>query len=471
MRGGASYAGSGRLSDGGIGRQGVGARPAGRRLPFTRARDSHFGCRSRSPPTFRAGSGPDRKYRSSSSGIIDLTENRDRHGGLALVGFAISSSGGPLALASIYLIPSTTPPRLEGVIALAGLLLFLAPLSIWLGFTREIASSGGLYSFVREATGRKIAVLHGILWSVSYLLYLPFTVADIVYLLLPEILAISPSAARLLEIGIPVVITATIASGKRGPVYLLAGLALAQLVVLALFVMPLIGGTPSALGTSPIRVSVRPLPVLEAVGGTSLLFVCSSLVLYLGGEAKGDATAIRKALVRGLAIVVALAVPSAFAIGRWLTPQIIASAVPGYALALQSTGRIAAVVVGIASLASLAGLVIAEYLALIRLWGAMLRFHWRRSTAMIGAFFIAADAVSLIDPARFYAIAIVPSLAALYASQLIVFLVYPRFRRKHGGMRLGSWLAVVVAVAWALYGLYIALAPSPPSGGSAASAY
>jgi amino acid transporter len=39
----------------------------------------------------------------------------------------------------------------------------------------EIASSGGLYTFVERAAGRRVALAHGVAWILSYFLDLPFT--------------------------------------------------------------------------------------------------------------------------------------------------------------------------------------------------------------------------------------------------------------------------------------------------------
>jgi hypothetical protein len=63
--------------------------------------------------------------------------------------------------------------------------------------------------------------------------------------------------------------------------------------------------------------------------------------------------------------------------------------------------------------------------------------------------FIAADAISLINPERFYNDLLKPSLAALYVSQLVVFAAFPRFRR--GGIAV---VAAGVASALAVWGLY-----------------
>ena len=62
--------------------------------------------------------------------------------------------------------------------------------------------------------------------------------------------------------------------------------------------------------------------------------------------------------------------------------------------------------------------VIIEYLALGRLAHAMLRTPLRPTLAAIAVPFIAADAISLINPQRFYDDLLRPSLVALFLSQL-----------------------------------------------------
>jgi hypothetical protein len=69
--------------------------------------------------------------------------------------------------------------------------------------------------------------------------------------------------------------------------------------------------------------------------------------------------------------------------------------------------------------------------------------------AWIAVPFVGADAISLIDPDRFYDDLIKPSLGALFVSQLVVFALFPRFRR--GPLALG---AAGVASALAVWGLY-----------------
>jgi hypothetical protein len=92
---------------------------------------------------------------------------------------------------------------------------------------------------------------------------------------------------------------------------------------------------------------------------------------------------------------------------------------------------------------------VAEYLALARL------LHWLHGVAvgswlrLIAIPFIAADAISLVDPERFYADLLKPSLVALFTSQAVVFLVYPRFRRTPGAAAVAA-----VGCALAAYGLY-----------------
>jgi hypothetical protein len=65
--------------------------------------------------------------------------------------------------------------------------------------------------------------------------------------------------------------------------------------------------------------------------------------------------------------------------------------------------------------------------------------------------FLAAAAISLINPDRFYSDLLNLSLGALFISQLIVFLVFPRFRQ--GALAIGAAAVASGLVAWGLYTL------------------
>jgi amino acid transporter len=70
----------------------------------------------------------------------------------------VTSFGGPLALAALYAPDSVTGASAAAGLAMAGAVaLFAAPLVIWLRYARRVSGSGGLYSFVEEAAGRRVA--------------------------------------------------------------------------------------------------------------------------------------------------------------------------------------------------------------------------------------------------------------------------------------------------------------------------
>jgi hypothetical protein len=129
--------------------------------------------------------------------------------------------------------------------------------------------------------------------------------------------------------------------------------------------------------------------------------------------------------------------------------------VPAATIAKYYSGRPLEVAVTLAIAAGTLAIIVAEYLALGRL------LHWlhdiplQRVLVWIAVPFVVADAFSLIDPEGFYDKLLEPSLGALFVSQLIVFLVFPLFRR---GVR---WLPLVgVASALAVWGFYTLVAGS-----------
>jgi hypothetical protein len=182
-----------------------------------------------------------------------------------------------------------------------------------------------------------------------------------------------------------------------------------------------------------------------------LLFVCASLPLYLGAEVRGGGRTVRRALAAAVAIVGAALLVAALPLAS-VPDSLRDAAVPGAAIAQAYSGRGLAVVVGLLTAGSALALIVAEYLALGRL------LHWlhgppvRTAIAWAAVPFVALDAISLIDPDRFYDDLIKPSLGALFVAQLIVFLCFPRFRRGLVGLA-----AAAVASGVAVWGLYTLL--------------
>jgi hypothetical protein len=224
----------------------------------------------------------------------------------------------------------------------------------------------------------------------------------------------------------------------------LLAVGLAQLVLLLV-----LGGV--MLANVPARFAAQPEadPTARAVAGTALLFICSSLPLYLGAEVRGRSRTVR----RGLAFAVAVVGLCFFvaALGMSTVPNALFEfPLPAAAIAKYYSGRPLEVAVALGIGVGTLALIVAEYLALGRL------LHWlhgvplRRVLVWIAGPFVVADAISLIDPEAFYDKLLKPSLGALFISQLIVFLVFPLFLR---GLR---WIPLVaVASGLAAWGFYI----------------
>jgi amino acid transporter len=113
----------------------------------------------------------------------------------------------------------------------AAVALFAVPLAIWLRYARHINSSGGLYSFVEAAAGRRIALVQAGFWIVSYLLYLLYTTTQIVYDTLPAVLPGERRYQRLLEIAIPVALAGVMIAGRRATLLVTGALAAGQLAI------------------------------------------------------------------------------------------------------------------------------------------------------------------------------------------------------------------------------------------------
>jgi hypothetical protein len=363
------------------------------------------------------------------------------------LGLATASIGGPLALVSLY-VPGADGSTLGLTTTLAAIV-FLAPLGIWYGYSNRVASRAGLTAFVDAAAGRRAAWAHAAIWSLSYFLYLPYTVTFIVYDLLPVVFpGIAPYRASL-ELLLPVAITILVLGPVRFLFVALFALAAGQLTLMLAL------GTIAYAHTSAAKGQLHAHS--RGVGDVALLFVCASLPLYFGAEVAGGGRTIRPALVGSFVTVAALAVFVAIPLGRVPT-DIRDSEIPGLALAQTYAGRGFSIAVGLGTAASVAVLIVLEYLALGRLWVALLGVPLRPVLAFIAVPFIAADAISLVDPGGFYSTLLRPSLVALFVAQLVVFAVYPRFRRLHERLRPVDLAAATIAAALMIYGIYTAIA-------------
>ncbi len=369
---------------------------------------------------------------------------------LLFVGFAIASIGGPLALANF--LPGVAGDEAIGsaglVVALA-VAVFAAPLTLWLVYSRRVVSPGGLTAFVDAAAGRPAALVHGWIWALAYFLYLPYTITFVVYDVLPPVFPGIVPYRWVLELFFPVAIVVLVLAPLRLALVSLLVVGLAQLVLLLV-----LGGV--TLANVPARFAAAPEadPTARAVAGTALLFICSSLPLYLGAEVRGRSRTVRRGLVFAVAVVGLCFF--VVALGMSTVPRVLLEfPVPAAAIAKYYSGRSLEVAVALGIAVGTLALIVAEYLALGRL------LHWlhglplRRVLLWIAVPFIAADVISLVNPEEFYDKLLKPSLGALFISQLIVFLVFPLFQR---GLR---WLPLVaIASGLAGWGFYILVSGS-----------
>jgi amino acid transporter len=362
------------------------------------------------------------------------------------VGFAIASIGGPIAL--LTLLPGTAGEGIDsaGLVVVLALAVFAVPLGIWLSYSHRIVSPGGLSAFVQAAAGRRAALAHGWIWALAYFLYLPYTVTFVVYDLLPPVFPGISAYRTSLELVLPVALVAVVLAPVR---WVLAGLGvLAAAQIVAMFVLA--GVEFSRASTTSFATQPGLNTIGRATGGTALLFVCASLPLYLGAEVRGGSRTVRRGLVAAVAVVGAAFLVAAIPLAG--VPYALRdAAVPGAAIAQAYAGRGLAIAVGLLTAGSTLALIVAEYLALARL------LHWlhgppvRSLLRWIAVPFVAADAISLVNPGRFYNDLLTPSLGALFVSQLLVFLVFPRFRRSP--LAIAAATIASTLAAWGLYTL------------------
>jgi hypothetical protein len=377
----------------------------------------------------------------------------------ALAGVAVASFGGPLALAAL-----NAPSIAGGAITSAGLSMVLAaaafgfPLAVWLGYARHVSSSGGLYAFTEAAAGRRVALVQACVWAFSYLLYVVYTTAQIVYDLLPVVLPAEQRYQTVLEVVIPVALTGVMIAGRRVALLVIGLIAAGQLAL----AVALSGVTLANLSTpaSSFGSSAPAGSLAIASGQTALLYICGSLPFFLGGELGGDLRRQFATMRRGVvgahlatAVVIIAAVAPLAA-----DPALAGTEIPGMAVAERFVGHDFAVAVGIGVAVSTAAVILIEYLALSRLTVAVTAWPVRRVLIGIGVIMVAVGPVLLINPDQIYDDLVTPSLFALWLSQLITFAVYPLFVARRGG-RPGPAVALAAAAsALAVYGLWTTIA-------------
>ena len=363
---------------------------------------------------------------------------------------AIVSIGGPLALAALYV-----PGLVRDASASAGLVTVIAPLAfafpllIWLRYAREIASSGGLFSFVEAAAGRRVALVQAAIWTVSYLLYLVYTTVYVVYDVLPSVLPGVRPYRSTLEVAIPILLALVVIAGRSPAVLVLVVFAVGQLVLVALLAVVAIAhahpmssfGTTSAAGD-----------IATASGNTALLFVCGSLPFFFGGEVARPERTIRRGLVAAYVLVAVAVVAAVFPLAA--NPAFTRADIPGVSLVSVYIGHGAGVAVGVGVAASIVGVMLVEYLALTRLMHAVRGVGITTASRLIAIPLVIGGPLSLIDPDRFYDDLLKPSLIALWLSQIIVVAVFPLFLRARNALRPQGIVLALGGTALMVFGLY-----------------
>jgi hypothetical protein len=370
---------------------------------------------------------------------------------------AVTSLGGPLALAALFA-PSIAARATSsaGLAMVAAAVAFAVPLWLWLDYSRvgrgpETSGPGGLYDFTRAAAGQRVALIQAGLWLVSYILYLMYTTAQIVYDTLPAVLPGEVRYQGLLEVVIPVALAAVMIAGRAVALLVIGMLAAGQLILAVV-----VGGLTLANIATPAGTFGGSAPAGSAAiasGQTALLYICGSLPFFLGGEA--SKVHIRQGLVGAYLATVAVIVLAVAPLAA--DPAIARAQIPGMEVAQRFAGHGLAVTVGIGVVASIAGVMLVEYLALSRLVTALTAWPLRRILVGIGVVMVAFGPVVLINPVRIYDDLITPSLVALWLSQLVVFAVYPRYAASRGRRKAPAWLLAAACVAFAGYGVWTAI--------------
>jgi amino acid transporter len=374
-------------------------------------------------------------------------------GSLAFLGVCIASFGGPLALAALagpVLVTGTAASA--GLVMVAAAVIFGLPLLLWLRYSRDIASAGGLYAFVEAAAGRPAALAQAGLWVVSYLLYVIYTPASIVYETLPVVWPGVTSYQPMLEIALPIALAVVLLTGRAVTLAVIGLVAVSQLVLVGyLAVVALRHDAPASAFAAHGSVS----DLAGSSGRTALLYVCGSLPLFLGGEVARPTRTIRRCLLLAFAVVVTGVVAAVSPLAD--NPAFTQAAIPGVSMVRVFAGNRMSVVVGVGVAVSVAGVMLVELVALSRLLHAVTGRSVDTMVKALAGVLVVSGPLSLLDPQRLYDLLIKPSLLALWVSQLVVFLAFPLYLVRRGVLRPAHVGLAVGASTFAVYGFYVAL--------------
>jgi hypothetical protein len=252
---------------------------------------------------------------------------------------------------------------------------------------------------------------------------------------------------------LPVAIVAGVALALSGVLWALLASAVVQLGFLATLGVVVLSHNGAHHTLSPQH-GAR--PVLAGAATISLLFVCASLPLFLGGEVRGRTRTVRRGLVGAFAVTAALFLFAAIPFATLAGSHALGEEIPGLAVLDDFGHHSLAVATGTVAIVSVVGLIVAEFLALTRLLPTMLGIQVRTALIAVSIPFIALDAISLIAAERFSHDALRPSLAALYISQILVFAVFPLMRARRTGFPPAAEVALAAGASALMgYGLYL----------------
>lgn len=371
-------------------------------------------------------------------------------GPLAFLGVTVASFGGPLALAALYAPTIVTDTGgSAGLVTVGAAVVFCVPLVVWLRYARHVSTSGGLYGFAVAAVGRRVGLVQAALWTVSYLLYLVYTTAAVVYETLPAVLPGVRVYRPVLEVLLPIALATILLAGRAVTLAVLGALAAGQLVLVGVLAAVTVGHDAPAASFTAHQPAAS---LATATGFVALLYVCGSLPLFLGGEVARPTRTVRRGLITGYALTAGGVVAAVFPIAA--NPAFTHAPIPGMSMARVFSGTSLAVAVGLGVAASTTGVMLVEYLALTRLLHAVTGRSTRSMARVIAVPLVLAGPVSLIDPDGFYEALLKPSLIALWLSQLIVVAAYPWFAARHGRLRPADVLLASAAVAFTVFGMY-----------------
>jgi len=345
------------------------------------------------------------------------------------------SSIAPLSSTAALLTVAMEQALASTPIAVAlGVALYGLWVAIGYGYSSVIASYGGTYDFARASAGEGVARAIGWTYWLGYSSYISAISLYLGGVLLPSLVRAPSWAYYLASFALPATAAGLTITGAEAPLAVTLATSLGEVAVIAALGLVTLAKT----GLRPLTLSV-PLPELAAGALTSAFTVAGGgASFFMGYEARRGAkdvsTSFLAAFLVGSAAIFFASYYEVAAAGftnAGVESVLRATQYPGLWVAERFAGPALTYIYIALTLSSVAGTIVAAFMAVQRLTYALNGGSLDRSSLTVLAFVTALNVTGvLIGPSSAYVYVVLVSLTALFTSHAALSALYASFSRR-----------------------------------------